>query len=126
MHTAEIQGRVDAIATRMTAAGLRRVEATAEIIAHRQVRVVLSYTPASAGLSDYQFFRADTMTEALDAADAWVAALPSPEELKRQEFLNSLAATIEIGRQNGIDVAFVNPLIEQMKALSENAIEHHR
>ncbi len=53
-----------------------------------------------------------------------IQTLASKEDRERNEYLKKLAATIEYGRKIGIDEDFVNPLIDQMKKLSANVIEH--
>ena len=54
-----------------------------------------------------------------------ILALPDEKTAAEDEFRRALARTIEIGKRNGIDVDFVNPLIEQMKRLSENILTHN-
>jgi len=41
-----------------------------------------------------------------------------------QAFMESLGATIELGKSADIDVDFVNPLVVLMKRLSKNALTH--
>jgi len=52
--------------------------------------------------------------------------LPTPEEAEHQEFLKLLARVVEKGRDVGIDDLVINPLVEAMKKLSENAITHDK
>lgn len=66
-------------------------------------------------------------TTALGAIDNWIEAIderPDPAEMKRQEFMNDLAALIEKGNEAGVDIDFINPLSETMKRLSENALTY--
>lgn len=129
MNTEEIQTRLDKIADAMIAKGKISPNAQFWMQSQGVSSVYLSWTkseseaPSSYG-SDYksQSFRADTIPETLDAADAWVASLPTPEEAALADFTNLLAKTIELGNKVGIDPQFVNPLTEAMKRLSENAI----
>ena len=72
-----------------------------------------------------EYFRKGTLAEQFDAADAFVAAMPTAEETKLQDFMSALGNVIDLGRTNGIDVAYVNPLTETMKKLSENILTHH-
>ena len=61
----------------------------------------------------------DFLYRTLRAAHAY----PTAEEFKKTEWRKSLAHLVEQGEAAGIEVAFLNPLIEQMKALSFNIIE---
>lgn len=61
---------------------------------------------------------------AIALAMEFITGLPSPEEAKRQQFMTALGRVIDMGRENGIEVDFINPLTDTMKRLSENAITH--
>lgn len=64
----------------------------------------------------------DTFEEVLDAADAFVAALPPINEARRREWMKDLGRHIDKGREIGIETEFLNPLAETMQRLSKNAI----
>lgn len=120
----ELQNAIDAMTPLLVEKGWKQPEATLSIEANRAPRVYLSRTMADYQ-RDYQFIApGDTMEETLDNAREFIADLPDPEEAKRQEFITQLAALIDLGRENGIDLAFVNPLQETMKRLAENALTH--
>lgn len=61
---------------------------------------------------------------AIRKARNWIAKIPAKEDLDKQEFIKATASLIEMGKKIGVDVAFVNPLEEMMKKLSENAITY--
>lgn len=118
---AEVQAALDKLPALMSEKGLRDPVAEYTLIANCGAKVWLSYKNESAGISrGYEHFQntAD--------AEAWIAGLPSVEEARKLEFMTQLAKTIEMGKDHHIDVQFVNPLIEAMKRLSENAITHQR
>ena len=71
---------------------------------------------------DLKSFRGDTFEEVLDAADAFVAALPPINEARRREWMKDLGRHIDKGREIGIETEFLNPLAETMQRLSKNAI----
>lgn len=75
-------------------------------------------------LGDYNLksLRGDTFEEVLDAADAFVAALPPINESRRREWMKDLGRHIDKGREIGIETEFLNPLAETMQRLSKNAI----
>lgn len=120
----ELQNAIDAMTPLLVEKGWKQPEATLSIEANRVPRVYLSRTMADYQ-RDYQFIApGDTMEETLDNAREFIADLPDPEEARKQEFITQLAALIDLGRENGIDLAFVNPLQETMKRLAENALTH--
>ena len=65
---------------------------------------------------------ASTFEEALDAADAFLAALPPINEARRRQWMEALGRHIDKGREIGIETEFLNPLAETMQRLSKNAI----
>ena len=76
------------------------------------------------GTGDYGLgtVKGGTFEEALDAADAFVAALPPINESRRREWMKDLGHHIDKGREIGIETEFLNPLAETMQRLSKNAI----
>lgn len=124
MNIAEIQIRLDAMPARMSAKGLRQPDACFQISANKDSISHFRHQPKDSAYGEYEWFKAGTIEERLDAMDAWIASLPSIEETRRTEFLTALAGCIELGRESGIDIEFVNPLLDTMKRLSENAITY--
>lgn len=128
MNTTEIQERLDAMAPRMSAKGKRDPEARLSFAANAQPYMSISWQKPNSERSydrAHLAFKVDTVIDALNAADNAITDMPSIEEARMAEFTEKLAAVIELGNQHGIDVQFVNPLIDAMKRLSENAIEDH-
>lgn len=66
---------------------------------------------------------AGSCAAALDALDRAIAMIPDEPTRLRNEFATALGKAIEAGRACGADVEFVNPLIEAMHRLSNNALE---
>lgn len=128
MNTEEVQGRVNALAAAMLDKGLREPMAWAEFHANREPAVVIGFHKPGVtdkyAAKDFHTYRADAVEQVFEKADAFIATMPSAEETRRADFLAKLAATIELGKQHGIEVELVNPLIETMKRLSENIITH--
>ena len=124
----EIQERLDALAASMLAKGLVQPKAAVWFESLVEPKVTLHWEDMRRPKGIYQtineYFRKGSLTEKFDAAAAFVAALPSAEETKLQDFMSALGNVIDMGRANGIDVAYVNPLSETMKKLSENIITH--
>lgn len=74
--------------------------------------------------NDYECFLGDDFTAALGKAVAFINELPSAEQAKLHHFMGKLGKLIDAGKDDGIEVAYLNPLIESMKKLSENVITH--
>jgi hypothetical protein len=125
MDITEIQSRVDALAKLMLAKALPQPEATVMVHANEQPCVHMSWG-REFRTRKYEILRAETLAEAFEKAETFVASMPSPEEAKMREFMGAVGNAIEIGRANGIEVAFINPLTETMKKLSENIITHQK
>lgn len=120
MDTATIQERIDAIAAGMQAKALPQPAAEFSVRSHQEPQLMLRWKTDDTW-SGYHFLSGAIET-ILDEADAYVAALPSPEEAKMTAFLSALGKAVELGKTNDIDVAFVNPLVALMKRLSKNAL----
>lgn len=124
MDIAVIQEKMDDLSRAMLAKGLRNPSPQVHIEAHVAPCILLRW--GEYGQPDYRFevLRdpdiAQVITDAFDLIDG----LPSAEEAKRQQFMSSLAKVIDLGRENGIEVDFINPLTETMKRLSENALTY--
>ncbi|WP_079212969.1 hypothetical protein [Brucella pituitosa] len=73
-----------------------------------------------------EYLHGDTPAGLVDRARKFIAALPTAEETKFREFMGALGNAIDLGRKNGIEVDFINPLTETMKRLSENALTDQR
>ena len=78
------------------------------------------------GEHDYrvEIIRDPDISQAITDAFSLINSLPSAEDAKRQQFMASLAKVLDLGRDNGIEVDFLNPLTETMKRLSESAITY--
>lgn len=122
MNTTEIQKRIDAIATAMLAKALPQPAAEFELTSHADPQVILKWKTDDI-YNGYHFIRGH-LDAIFDEADAYVAALPSPEEAKMTAFLSALGKAVDLGKKNDIDVEVVNPLVALMKRLSKNALQH--
>ena len=57
-----------------------------------------------------------------DEARTIIGELPDEADAARDDFRKALGRLIDKGNKLGIDTEFLNPLTEQMRALSENII----
>lgn len=76
--------------------------------------------------SESEYLRGDNVTKLIASARKFIADMPDPEVAKFKEFMGALGNVIELGRKNGIEVEFINPLTETMKRLSKNALTDQR
>ena len=73
---------------------------------------------------NYECFLGDDFAKALRKATSFIKALPTAEQAKLHHFMNKLGKLIDAGKADGIDVDYLNPLLDSMKRLSENVITH--
>lgn len=127
MTQGEMQAAVDALAVDMAAKGLRMPEVDINVRSGKATDLVMWWAGPNKNYSDkHTTIRAATLPDQITAARAWVADLPTPEERATREFQAALGKLIDLGRENGIAVDFLNPLTEMAKRLSENAITDQR
>lgn len=127
MDTTEIQKRIDIMPAAMLAKGKRIPDAEFRLRANAGYDLVLqSAKPGAHWADDWHYVKADTIEELLDAADLWIATLPTAEEQRMKEFMTALSDVIELGKKSGVEVEFVNPLVETMRRLSKNIITDQR
>ena len=131
MDTTEIQTRINAISKGMLEKGLRKPSASFRQECNKQPEVYLRWEdptkPDTAFRNDrYSFLMAETPAEVLTKAEHFVSSLPSAEDARLKQFMGALANAIELGKDNGIDVDFLNPLQNTMKKLSDNILTDQR
>jgi len=126
MHSDHIQEEMDNLSRAMSAKGLRAPKAEAHIEAHARPLVYVRWGRYGEPNYRAEVIHDPDIREAIQAAFNLIADLPSPEDRKRDEFLTALGRVIDLGRENGIEVDFINPLTATMKRLSENVITHQR
>lgn len=122
----DVQKRMDALPAAMSTKGLRLPAATFRLEANSDAQLYIKWN-AGAGNSCFdeklEWFRGDTAPEMLDAAEAYIEALPSAEETKRNTFLAALGKVIDLGNELGQDVG---ALASEMKRLASNALTDQR
>lgn len=131
MDSKDIQTRVNSLVSNMIGKGLREPSAQAAFDANAEPHVYIVWkdvTKKSSYVSDreYKFFRGPLLDDLFNQAIAFVAAMPSAEEAKIRQFMGALASVIDLGKDNGVDVEFLNPLQKTMKKLSDNILTDQR
>jgi hypothetical protein len=125
MTEAEMQAAADKMCLALSDRGLREPVVQIEFNAHAEPNVYYRWTKANSISScdwESNHIRAKTVAEATEKAWVKINALPGIKERQFTEFMEVVAKAVDVGRRNGIDVEFVNPLTETMKRLSENAL----
>jgi len=127
MNVEQIQARLAALITAMMDKGLRNPTALFQINGNAGFMVGLT-SGGGYGEPDhwYSYPHGNTPEEALEKADTIIAAMPDAKTRNMQVFMGALGKVIDLGRDNGIEIDFLNPLTETMKRLSENIITDQR
>jgi len=122
---AEVYQAINHMPERLAEKGKVEPRVTVLIGANEQLSILIAwrkpYSPNS-WETESSVFSGETFDEALHKAVKFVIALPSAEQAKLHQFMAELGKVIDGGRDAGIDVDFMNPLLDTMKRLSENVI----
>lgn len=124
MKQSEMKHKVDALANAALAKGLREPEVSVHVKSYQTApSILLCWKDKSRNFeSAYRSFTEDTLEGSFLIANEYVENLPTPEQAKLNEFMACLGKVIDLGKDNGVDVEFLNPLTATMKRLSENAL----
>lgn len=123
----EIYAAINPMPAMLSAKGKVNPEVDVRIEANAGIHITLKwkkYGAVSEWDREYKAFGGKDFAECLRGAQACIAALPSAEQDRLQQFMNKLGNLIDIGKDEGIAVDFLNPLLETMKRLSENVITY--
>jgi len=66
----------------------------------------------------------EDVEEGFAEAREWVMSRDTPREIEEKELRQKLADTIDAARKLDMPFDFLNPLVEQMKILSENILTY--
>jgi hypothetical protein len=66
------------------------------------------------------------LDDAMHDAMGFIQSIPTQAEREHNAFIRQVGRLIDSGREVGIDVAFLNPLTDMMRKLSENVLEDKR
>ena len=126
MNEYEMQDAVDQLVKDMMDKGLRKPSVFVRIRSEQGPMAGIESGVYGEGDHHYSYPSAPTVSEALDAARAIIAAMPDAETTRLNNFMGALGKVIDLGRDLGVDVDFINPLTATMKRLSENVITDQR
>lgn len=76
--------------------------------------------------TDGNYNTVDTERELLNQVDEYITNLPTGQDITKQRLTRTIEAARKMADELDIDEAFLNPLIDMMKALASNAITHRK
>lgn len=120
----EIQTALGELIAAMAEKAVRRPRAELTIRAHEKMYVYLNSEFQSKSLDgkDSAFFHGETALECFDAARAYIAALPSPEEAVNREYLTRVASAIDYATEHSLPDEYVAPLRGVSTAMTSNLL----
>lgn len=125
--TSDIYAAINPLPARLSAKGKVNPSVEFQIEANARMRIIIrwkKYGAVSDWESDYNVLSGESFDECMQKADELINALPSAEQARLEQFMNKLGKLIDIGKDEGISVDFLNPLLDTMKRLSENVITY--
>jgi hypothetical protein len=123
----DIYAAINPLPAMLTAKGKVKPEVTFMVEANSRLAIAMNWVkPYSPNEWDreYKSFSGKDFAEALKAATAFIKGLPSAEQAKLHNFMGKLGKLIDDGKSDGIEVDYLNPLLDTMKRLSENVITY--
>jgi hypothetical protein len=123
----DVYASINPLPARLSAKGKVNPQVEFQIEANARMRIIIrwkKYGAVSDWEHDYNILSGESFEECLQKADALISGLPSAEQARLEQFMNKLGKLIDIGKDDGIAVDFLNPLLDTMKRLSENVITY--
>jgi hypothetical protein len=123
----DIYAAINPLPARLSAKGKVNPLAEFQIEANARMRIIIrwkKYGAVSDWENDYHALTGESFDECLQKADALINGLPSADQDRLQQFMKKLGNLIDVGKDEGISVDFLNPLLDTMKRLSENVITY--
>lgn len=122
MNSKQIQAAVDQLVVDMMAKGLRQPSAHLQFNANAMPNVGLKAGVWNEADYWYSYPAADTIEQAIDEARAIIAAMPKVEDARLRNHMRRVADCIDKGREDGIDDAYITPLVAVKAAMTENLL----
>ena len=121
----DIYAAINPLPAALSAKGKIKPEASLHVEANAGMSILMSWVKGNAAYAwerDYKTCLGDTFEQVIAKAIQSITELPSAEQAKLHEFMGKLGKLIDAGRADGIDLDYMNPLLDTMKRLSENVI----
>lgn len=123
----DIYAAINSLPARLSAKGKVNPSVDFTVEANARMRITVrwkKYGAVSEWEQDYNVLAGNSFDECLEKAEALIAGLPSAEQARLEQFMNKLGKLIDIGKDEGVAVDYLNPLLDTMKRLSENVITY--
>lgn len=123
----EIYAAINPLPAMLSEKGKVKPEAIVHIEANARINLMMSWEKPYSTNSwerEYKHCQCETFDEALREAVAFIGDLPSAEQAKLHHFMGKLGNLIDAGKDDGIALDYLNPLLDTMKRLSENVITY--
>jgi len=123
----DIYAAINPLPAKLSEKGKARPETTVMIYANAALSIYMSWKkPYSRNdwETEGEVFTGDTFAAAHAKAVVFINGLPSAEDAKLHHFMGNLSKLIDDGKDEGIDLDYLNPLLDTMKRLSENVITY--
>jgi hypothetical protein len=123
----DIYAGINPLPAMLTAKGKVKPEAVVMINANDRLSIMLKWKKPycrNEWEQEYEHCGGANFEEALQKAVAFIQAMPSAEQAKLHHFMGKLGNLIDAGKDEGIEVDYLNPLLDTMKRLSENVITY--
>lgn len=123
----DIYAAINPIPARLSAKGKVNPRVDFQVEANARMHITLrwkKYGAVSEWENDYIVLVGENFDECLKKTEAIISELPSAEQARLEQFMSKLGNLIDIGKDEGIAVDFLNPLLDTMKRLSENVITY--
>ena len=132
MKLNEIAPRLDALVKAMSEKGLVKSDACLQFNAGQtELWVITKHQgPGQHWADKWDYHKGDALADAFAAADAWVAALPTPAERHRKEFLTLAGKAADYAAEHlpGDEIATEvrATIVAGMQRISENVLTDQR
>jgi hypothetical protein len=123
----DIYAAINPLPAMLSAKGKIKPEVVLHIEANAGFNLFMSWDKRHASYSyerEYKSNLGDNFQQVLGKAIEFINEMPSAEQAKLHDFMGKLGKLIDAGKADGIEVDYLNPLLDSMKRLSENIITY--
>ena len=121
----DIYAAINPLPAALSAKGKIKPDVSLCVQANADISISMSWEKRNATYAyerDYKTCLGDTFEQVIGKAVEFITGLPSAEQAKLHDFMGNLGRLIDVGKSDGIDLDYINPLLDTMKRLSENVI----
>jgi hypothetical protein len=123
----EIYAAINPLPAKLSAKGKVKPDVILMVNANAKLCLHMNWKKPYSG-NDWETESESFFGETFEAAHAkaieYINKLPSGEQAKLHHFMGNLGKLIDAGKDEGIALDYLNPLLDTMKRLSENVITY--